>query len=93
MTSNKKNIYILYMADYYFFEVEYKDYYQGLKKRKFKSIDDIELTFGITRNQIYEYLNLIKPPEILTRCRVKDIKRIGHEKMRDEKKKIIVSFD
>lgn len=81
------------MADYYFFEVEYEDYYMGLKKRKFKSIDDIELTFGITRSQVYEYLNLIKPPTTITLSRVKDIRRIGHERAVDHKKKIVVSFD
>jgi len=81
------------MADYYFFEVEYEDYYMGLKKRKFKSIDDIELTFGITRSQIYEYLNLVKPPDTITRSRVKDIRRIGHERVVDHKRKIVVSFD
>jgi hypothetical protein len=80
------------MADYYFFEVEYVDYYQGLKNRKFKTIDDIELTFGVTRNQIYEYLNLVKPPEIFTKSRVKGIKRIGNQQVKQDKK-IVVSFE
>lgn len=80
------------MPEYYFFEVEYEDFYQGLKKRKFKSIDDIELTFGLTRSQIYGLLNLVKPPETMTRSRVKNINRIGHHQLKEEKK-IVVSFD
>ena len=80
------------MADYYFFEVEYVDYYQGLKNRKFKTIDDIELTFGVTRNQIYEYLNMVKPPPIFTKSRVKGIKRIGNQQVKQDKK-IVVSFE